>query len=536
MSLAIVHTRAKVGIAAPTVTVEVHLSNGLPSLSIVGLPETAVKESKDRVRSALINAHFDFPPRRITVNLAPADLPKEGGRFDLAIALGILAASGQLPSDQLDKYEFLGELALSGSLRPVDGTLPAALACFEQHRRLIVPEGNAREAALSKNTEVYGAQHLLDVCAHLRADTPQASAPANNKVDTQSLLTRQGFTPPKPHGRSAQLSDVIGQQQAKRALEVAAAGGHNLLFSGPPGTGKTMLASRMPGILPPLDEDEALEVAAVYSVAGTSAPSTSARHDFHERPFRSPHHTASATALVGGGSMPTPGEISLAHRGVLFLDELPEFPRKVLEVLREPLESGSITIARVQARITFPARFLLVAAMNPCPCGYLGSARCRCTPDQISRYQSKISGPLLDRFDLQVSVPQIPRAQLTGRSDSARPSDDPRDKQHEENTSTNVQTRVCNAQARQKNRQGSLNGDLSGKQLSQLCPLNSEQQDLLDSAIDRLGLSARAYHRLLKVARTIADLDDSDAVQTQHLTEAIAYRVTSAYFPGQQNP
>ena len=512
MSLAIVHTRAKTGIAAPAVTVEVHLSNGLPSLSMVGLPETAVKESKDRVRSALINSHFDFPPRRITVNLAPADLPKEGGRFDLAIALGILAASGQLPMDHLDDYEFLGELALSGELRPVNGSLPAALACVKPQRQLIVPRGNAEEAALSKNTVVYGAEHLLDVCAHLRAELLAKNNDIN--VDTQPLLTRQGFTPPKPRKNSAQLSDVIGQQQAKRALEIAAAGGHNLLFSGPPGTGKTMLASRMPGILPPLDEHEALEVAAVYSVAGTGSGSW-ARDDFHQRPFRSPHHTASAAALVGGGSTPTPGEISLAHHGVLFLDELPEYPRKVLEVLREPLESGSITISRVQARIDFPARFLLVAAMNPCPCGYLGSARCRCTPDQISRYQSKISGPLLDRFDLQVSVPSIPRAELT----AAHPAGE---------NNTQIQHRVCTAQDRQKQRQGCMNSALDGKQLTRLCPLNPEQQTLMDKAIDRLGLSARAYHRLLKVTRTIADLDQSSTIETRHLTEAIAYRVSSS--------
>lgn len=504
MSLAVVHTRAKTGITAPAVTVEIHLSNGLPSLSIVGLPETAVKESKDRVRSALINAHFDFPPRRITVNLAPADLPKEGGRFDLAIALGILAASGQLPAECLVDYEFVGELALSGELRAVTGTLPAALACGTQKRQLIVPGANAEEAALSRHTVVYGAKHLLEVCAHLRSS---------------AALSRAVVTPPSAQERDAQLSDIIGQQQAKRALEIAAAGGHNLLFSGPPGTGKTMLATHMSGILPPLNEDEALEVAAIYSVAGGGA-----RKHFYERPFRSPHHTASAAALVGGGTHPIPGEISLAHRGVLFLDELPEYPRKVLEVLREPLESGSIAISRVQARTEFPARFLLVGAMNPCPCGYLGSTRCRCTPDQIRRYQGKISGPLLDRFDLQVAVPAISKTELTSAPAKGESNEE-------------IQSRVCRAQNLQRERQACSNSALSGKQLRRVCPLTNEQKNLLHRAIDQLGLSARAYHRLLKVTRTIADLDRAcknneqenqhTSIATRHLTEAIAYRVGS---------
>ncbi|MGB5098565.1 MAG: YifB family Mg chelatase-like AAA ATPase [Porticoccaceae bacterium] len=491
MSLALVHTRARSGIAAPAVAVEVHLSNGLPSLNIVGLPETAVKESKDRVRSALLNAHFEFPRRRITVNLAPADLPKEGGRFDLAIALGILAASGQLPVDALDGHEFLGELSLSGELRPVEGSLPAALAAAAVGRALIVAAANAEEAALARSAVVHGADHLLSVCAHLRG---------------LAALPRQPFTPPENRSDGPDLADVIGQHQARRALEIAAAGGHNLLLSGPPGTGKTMLASRLPGILPPLAEADAIEVAAIYSVAGI------ARGSFHTRPFRAPHHSASAAALVGGGGTPRPGEISLAHRGVLFLDELPEFPRKVLEVLREPLESGRIAIARVQARIEFPARFQLVAAMNPCPCGYLGEMRCRCTPDQIARYRGRLSGPLLDRFDLLVTVPRMARNELTADAVAGE-------------SSATVRARVLAARQRQLDRQGELNCGLVPAALAVQCPLDATQRTLLDTAIERLGLSARAYHRLLRVARTIADLDDCDHPQTRHLTEAIGYRV-----------
>ena len=434
MSLAIVNTRACFGIHAPAVTVEVHLSNGLPSLSIVGLPETAVKESKDRVRSALINSQFSFPPRRITINLAPADLPKDGGRFDLPIAIGILVASEQLPADILENTEFIGELALSGELRPVNGILPAAMACANAKRALIVPNDNTDEACLSEKTVIYPAKHLLDVCAHLRGQPPldQASLSNNNKslpIDNDDL------------------SDVIGQSQAKRALEIAAAGKHNLILCGPPGTGKTMLASRLPTIMPPLNQQEALEVACVYSIA---------KHEFvhrHKPPFRSPHHTSSGVALVGGGSHPKPGEISLAHNGVLFLDEFPEFQRNVIEVLREPLESGEISISRAKAQMTFPANFLLVAAMNPCECGYYGNKdpdlpHCICTPQQLQRYQKKVSGPMLDRFDLQVFVHNVKTTALLNHQKTKNES------------SAAIRERVLKAHQRQYQRQACANAQL----------------------------------------------------------------------------
>ena len=491
MALAIVHSRAKIGVDAPSVTIEVHLSNGLPGLTIVGMPETAVRESKDRVRSALLNSHFEFPARRITINLAPADLPKEGGRFDLAIALGILAASEQLPAEQLADTEVIGELALSGELRSIDGVLPTALACARAGKSLIAPIGNASEAALSKNTVVYGAQHLLEVCAHLNGKQP--------------LVPSTTSIPGSIDVPAGDISDIVGQHQAKRALEIAAAGGHNLLFKGPPGTGKTMLASRLPGILPPLSADELLEVAAIHSVAGLGL-----RNALSQPPFRSPHHTASATALVGGGSVPRPGEISLAHHGVLFLDELPEFPRKVLEVLREPLESGEIMISRVQAQTRYPARFQLVAAMNPCPCGYHGDpdGRCRCTAEQLARYRGRISGPLLDRIDLQIEMPRIPWRQLQGE-----PGED----------SVTVRARVERARQLQRQR-GCLNAHMPLERINHDCRLTANEQRLLEKAVGRFALSPRAVHRVLKVARSIADLDDSPRIAAPHLQEAISYR------------
>ena len=503
MSLAVVYSRAPVGISAPLVSVETHLANGLPALSIVGLPETEVKESKDRVRAALLNTRFEFPSRRITINLAPADLPKEGGRFDLAIALGILAASQQLPANNLEQYEFLGELALSGQLRPVRGVLPAAIQAGRSGRILVLPTENATEAALVSRARILPVNHLLEICAHLNGQ--------------QTLEFFQAS--PRANGtEQPDLADVKGQHHAKRALEIAAAGGHSLLMIGPPGTGKTMLASRLPGILPPMDEAEALETAALHSIS---------HHGFElqhwkQRPFRQPHHTASAVALVGGGSHPRPGEISLAHNGVVFLDELPEFDRRVLEVLREPLESGQITISRAARQAEFPARFQLIAAMNPCPCGYHGhpSGRCRCSPDQVQRYRSKISGPLLDRIDLHVEVPSLPLKVYHN------------EKKMQAESSLAVGRRVAAARQRQTARCGMANSQLGNREIQHHCQLDAESRQLLEHAICKLGLSARGYHRILKIARTIADLAEREHIELAHLTEAIGYRRLDRQPPG----
>jgi magnesium chelatase family protein len=493
MELSVVYSRALAGIEAPLVRVETHLSCGLPAFNIVGLPETAVRESRDRVRSALLNSHFRFPDRRITVNLAPADLPKEGGRFDLPIALGILAASGQVPAAALEQHEFLGELALDGALRAIPGVIPAALASRGARRRLVVPAECAPQAAMVPLSRVIPGQDLLTLCAHLNGSRPIPPA----------LSAAPGGSE-----NHADLREVVGQQGARRALEIAASGGHHLLFYGPPGTGKTLLASRLPGILPPPTPEEALTVLALRSLFDASAAPPQVC-----RPFRNPHHTASPAALAGGGSRPRPGEISLAHGGVLFLDELPEFSRHSLEVLREPLESGEITLCRARHRITFPARFQLVAAMNPCPCGYLGDPErhCRCSPEQVQRYRFRISGPLLDRLDLQVPVFRLSPAELLAPAPAGE-------------CSGAVRERVSRCRAGQESRQGCANAALAPERLAGLCPLGPAERACLERAMANLHLSARALHRTLRVARTIADMAGVEAISTTHLGEALAYR------------
>lgn len=492
MSLAVLHSRALAGMDAPEVVVEVHLANGLPSFTIVGLPEAEVKESKDRVRAALQTAQFDFPAKRITVNLAPADLPKESGRYDLPIALGILAASGQISANALAQYEIAGELALTGELRPIRGALAMTYKAAQNGRAFILPQSSAEEASLVKSATILPANTLLEVCAHLSDKAPI-------KPYQTALVETAVYYP--------DFNEVKGQLLPKRALEIAAAGGHSVLMAGPPGTGKSMLAARFAGILPEMTETEALESAAIQSLNGAFK-----QEHWKRRPYRAPHHTASGVALVGGGGIPRPGEISLAHHGVLFLDELPEFDRKVLEVLREPLESGHITISRAARQADFPAQFQLIAAMNPCPCGYLGhfNNKCRCTPDQVARYRAKISGPLLDRIDLHIEVPALKDSELTGAATGE--------------TSEAIRARVNQARTLQMSRQSKANYLLSTKEIDQFCLPDDSGLSLLKSAIAKLNLSARAYHRILKVARSIADLAQSAQVQTQHIAEAIQYR------------
>ena len=507
MSLSLVHSRALLGLEARPVCVEVHLANGLPSFTLVGLAETEVKEARERVRSAIQNTGLEFPGnKRITVNLAPADLPKDSGRFDLPIALGILAASGQIDANKLQGYEFAGELSLGGDLRAVRGALAMSLALATQARqtagplpRLVLPESSAQEAALVPGAEIYQAHHLLDV---VRQFLPGDTAP-----DVLAGWHRVTAAERQPHAHYADMADVKGQAAARRALEIAAAGGHSILMMGAPGSGKSMLAQRFAGLLPAMTIDEALESAAVASLAGRFSLDKWAL-----RPTCAPHHTASAVALVGGGSPPRPGEISLAHRGVLFLDELPEFPRAALEALREPLESGTITISRAAHRAEFPARFQLVAAMNPCPCGYLGSdlRACRCSPDQVSRYQGKLSGPLLDRIDLHVEVGALAANELINTPPG-------------ESTDA-IRVRVVQARARALERQGGTNQALDGQAIDAQCKLDDASAKFLNTAAARLGWSGRSIHRCLKVARTIADLAGAQNVQVTHVAEAVQYR------------
>jgi len=502
VGLSLVYSRGCAGVEAPPITVEVHLSGGLPSMHLVGLPETAVKESKDRVRSALLNSGFKWPQSRITISLAPAELPKEGGGFDLPIALGILAASEQIPDEAFNDCEFLGELSLNGELRPVRGVLPAAIRARDAGRTLLVPACNAAEAALANGGNKYGAATLLEV----------AGWTMGNQQLQHCAPSEAGEPPPLPD-----LRDIIGLPGPKRALEVAAAGGHHLLLSGPPGTGKTLLASRLPGILPPMTEEESLEVAALASVSHTGLD----HRRWGIRPFRTPHHSCSSVALAGGGARPMPGEISLAHNGVLFLDELPEFGRHTLEILREPIESGCIEIARAARRATFPARFQMVAAMNPCPCGMSGdeSGRCMCSAEQIQRYRGRVSGPLLDRIDIQVEVLRPETSILSTPANGIE-------------TSASVRERVIESRRVQYDRAGKPNAQLTSAELGRFCQIGGEALGLLERATEKLYLSPRACHRILKVSRTIADLDHTIDIGPEHVAEAIAFRRPGRITPG----